>query len=191
MTSKAHMVVKNCDRWFDTQRMRNLLHARLEVPALVRALRLPPGCDVLETGCGAGIGLMAMAATCRPASLTGVDIDDDLLDHARSSFSARGLAANLVRGDLRELPFPDESFDLVVDFGTLYHVQPARQAIHEIARVLRIGGVLVHETPLSQLLAHPVGSSRRRLPWHAVPQLRPGGNAGLWACRVKGIRPAR
>jgi ubiquinone/menaquinone biosynthesis C-methylase UbiE len=169
--------------------MRNLLHMRLAVPVLVRALRLPPGCDVLETGCGAGIGLTALAANCRPASLTGVDIDDDLLEQARARFSARGIVASFVHGDVRELPFPDESFDLVVDFGTLYHVQPAQQAISEIARVLRVGGMLVHETSISQLLAHPVGAPRRRLPWRSAPQLRPWRNAGLWACRSKRIRP--
>jgi ubiquinone/menaquinone biosynthesis C-methylase UbiE len=101
------------------------------------------------------------------------------------------LAANLMHGDVRELPFRDESFDLIVDFGTLYHVRPARQALSEIARVLRVGGVLVHETRLGQLLSHPVGSSRRRLPWQFAPQLGPRRSAGLWACRVKQPGPAQ
>jgi len=173
------------DRWFTNQGLRNVLHMRVEVPLLVRLLRLPAGCDVLETRCGAGLGLMALADNCRPASLTGVDIDEELLRQARARFSAHQLAANLVHGDIRGLPFPDESFDLVVDFGTLYYVRPARRALREIARVLRAGGVLVHETPLSQLLAHPVGSSRRLLPWRVAPELVPLRSAGLWACRIK------
>jgi ubiquinone/menaquinone biosynthesis C-methylase UbiE len=173
------------DRWFTSQGLRNVLHSRIEVPLLVRLLRLPAGCDVLETGCGAGIGLMALADNRRPVSLTGVDIDEELLHQARARFSARGLAANLVHGDIRELPFPDESFDLVVDFGTLFYIRFPRRALREVARVLRAGGVLVHETPLSQLLAHPRGSSRRLLPWRAVPELQPLRSAGLWACRVK------
>jgi ubiquinone/menaquinone biosynthesis C-methylase UbiE len=177
------------ERWFTGQGLRNLLHSRIEVPILVRALRLPDGCDVLETGCGAGIGLMALADNCRPASLTGVDVDEELLRQARTHFAARQLTANLVHGDIRELPFPDESFDLVVDFGTLYYIRSPRRALREIARVLRPGGVLVHETPLSQLLAHPLGSSRRLLPWRTVAELRPLRGAGLWACRVKRNRP--
>ncbi len=177
------------DHWFTTQRLRNVLHMRVEIPLLVRLLRVPPHCDVLETGCGVGLGLVALSQTCRPSSLTGVDVDGDLLRQARARFSARRLAANLVQGDVRELPFPDESFDLVIDFGTLYYVQPARQAITEITRVLRIGAVLVHETALSQLLAHPVASSRRALPWQFVPQLCPRRSAGLWACRVKQAGP--
>jgi ubiquinone/menaquinone biosynthesis C-methylase UbiE len=109
------------------QNIRNFLLMRLEVPLLVRALRLPLGCNVLETGCGAGIGLTTLAPTCQPASLTGVDINDELLEQARARFSELGIEANVVHGDLRELPFPDESLDLVVDFGTLHHVQPARR----------------------------------------------------------------
>jgi ubiquinone/menaquinone biosynthesis C-methylase UbiE len=169
---------------FSVQQMRNFMHTNVEVPLLIRLLDLPDGGDVLETGCGAGLGLMALAENRRPASLTGIDIDTGLLDDARSRFSVRGLPASFVHGDIRDLPFPDGSFDLVMDFGTLYYIRHARQALTEIARVLRQGGVLVHETPLSQLLAHPVASTRSRLPWEIVPRLCPLRNAGLWASRV-------
>jgi methylase of polypeptide subunit release factors len=74
MTAAQHAIAINGSRGLTMQNVRNFLHMRLEVPLLVRALHLPAGCDVLETGCGAGIGLTAIAATCRPAALTGVDI---------------------------------------------------------------------------------------------------------------------
>ena len=177
------------ERAFANRRWRNSLQARLEIPLLVRLLSVPPERDVLETGCGRGVGLVALARTCRPASLTGVDIDGDLVRIARARCAARHVAADLVQGDVRELPFPDESFDIVIDFGTLHHVRPARQALSEVERVLRIGGVLVHETQLSQMLAHPVRSSRSRLLWQFAPQLAPVRVAGLWACRIKEAGP--
>ncbi len=108
---------------------------------------------------------------------------------SRAQCAALHVAADLVQGDVRELPFPDESFDIVIDFGTLHHVRPARQALSEVERVLRVGGVLVHETQLSQMLAHPVRSSHSRLQWQFAPQLAPVRVAGFWACRIKEAGP--
>jgi hypothetical protein len=55
--------------------------------------------------------------------------------------------------------------------------------LNEISRVLRVGGLFVHETRLAQRLAHPVRSLRRKLPWNAVPMLAPDQSAVLWAAR--------
>jgi SAM-dependent methyltransferase len=87
-------------------------------------------------------------------------------------------------GDVRALPFPDASFDLVVDFGTCYHVSRREQALREIARVLATGGRFVHETRLSQALSHPVRSRGRFLPWEVVSELAAERHALLWASRV-------
>jgi hypothetical protein len=43
---------------------------------------------------------------------------------------------------------------------------------------------LVHETPISQLLAHPVRSVSRRLPWDTAPELTRERTAVLWSRRV-------
>ncbi len=73
----------------------------------------------------------------------------------------------------------------MVDFGTCYHVARREQALREIARVLAPRGLFVHETRASQLLAHPVRSFGRRLPWPALPELRPHRHALLWASRIR------
>ena len=169
--------------------MRNGVHARVEIPLLARLLPVPPESDILETGCGRGVGLVALANVCCPGSLTGIDLDADLLRLARDRCAAGHVTADLVCGDICDLPFQDESFDLVIDFGTLYHVGPEERALREIARVLRIEGVLVHETPFAQLLAHPLHATRRRLSWLATPQLAPERSFGLWACRIKRATP--
>jgi SAM-dependent methyltransferase len=72
-------------------------------------------------------------------------------------------------------------FDLVVDFGTCFHIERSVDALREIVRVLAPGGLFATETPLSQLLSHPVRSFGRRLPWRAVAALKPGRHAGLWS----------
>ena len=164
---------------------RNALQELLEVPALVRLLALPRGRRMLEVGCGRGVALPALAGLCEPSRLTGLDIASDLLVEARHRVDARGVVAELCCADVREMPFPDASFDVVVDFGTCYHISRPAAALLEIARVLADGGDLVHETPVSQLLAHPARSRGRTLPWDAVPELAPRRTALLWSRRVR------
>jgi ubiquinone/menaquinone biosynthesis C-methylase UbiE len=81
------------------------------------------------------------------------------------------------------MPFPDAAFDLVVDFGTCYHIARPETALAEIARVLAPGGLFVHETPLSQVLSHPVRSFGRRIPWRLGPWFERHRTALLWSAR--------
>jgi SAM-dependent methyltransferase len=82
---------------------------------------------------------------------------------------------------------PSASIDLVIDFGTCYHIPDPQGAMREIARVLQPGGWFVHETPVSQMLAHPVRSCGRLLPWSQVPALRFFRTAILWSARMKAV----
>ena len=150
---------------------------------MVRALGLPAGGRVLEVGCGRGVALPVLARLLGPACLAGLDLDAGLLDEARARADAGGIAVELVPGDVRRMPFPDGSFDLVVDFGTCYHIARAAEALAEIARVLAPGGLFVHETPLSQLFAHPLRSLGRRMPWRSSPDFERHRGALLWTAR--------
>jgi len=94
--------------------------------------------------------------------------------------------APYVRADMRELPFADASFDLVVDFGTLFHIAHPERALGEISRVLAPQGQFVHETWLSQLISHPFELIKRRQlrPWQ-IDTLAVERHAGLWASQVR------
>jgi ubiquinone/menaquinone biosynthesis C-methylase UbiE len=168
---------------------RNGLQALVEVPLLIRALRLPTGGRVLEVGCGRGVALPALACRLAPTSLIGLDIDPSALDDARQRLDESGTCATLITGDVRDIPLESSSADLVIDFGTCYHVSRqrwgARLALREISRVLRPGGLFVHETPVAQHLAHPVRSFGRTLPWDEVPMMVRERAAILWAVRRK------
>jgi 2-polyprenyl-3-methyl-5-hydroxy-6-metoxy-1,4-benzoquinol methylase/membrane protein YqaA with SNARE-associated domain len=163
---------------------RNLFQERLEIPLMVRALGLPNGLRVLEVGCGRGVALPPLARALAPSRLVGIDVDEGLLAEAKRRVAAREIAAELYPADVRRLPFPAASFDVVIDFGTCYHISRPAVALAEIARVLAPGGVFVHETPLSQLLSHPVRAFGRRLPWHSVPRLAPQRRRLLWSMRI-------
>jgi len=178
-------------RPFPDRARRNLCQETLEVPAMAWALGLAKGGRVLEVGCGRGVALPVLARLLRPQRLVGLDIDRSLLERARERTAGRVGLVELQVGDVRALPFSDATFDLVVDFGTCYHVARRERALCEIARVLAPGGRFVHETRLSQLLAHPRRSFGRFLPWEVVPELAPERQALLWATRVKTGRSGR
>ena len=164
---------------------RNGLQASIEVPLLIRSLNLPTGVRVLEVGCGRGIALPVLARMLRPKDLAGLDIDAALLTEAHYRMVATGTNARLIHADMRAMPFDDASFDVVLDFGTCYHISHPAVALQEIERVLAPRGIFVHETPVAQHLAHPIRSFGRTLPWELVPALRRKRSALLWSTRVR------
>jgi ubiquinone/menaquinone biosynthesis C-methylase UbiE len=175
---------------FPNEEGRNNRQSQLEIPAMVRALGIPSGRRILEVGCGRGIALPVIDQLCRPRLLAGLDIDPQLLAEAAANLREHGATAELCAGDVRRMPFADESFDVVIDFGTLFHIARPQAASAEIARVLAPGGIFVHETMVSQLLSHPVRSRGRRLPRMEHDGLRQKRWAMLWASRSKGSWPA-
>ena len=153
---------------FPNVEARNGLQERIEIPLMLRALGLEKGGRILEVGCGRGIALRVFAERLTPRALVGVDVDPVLVALAEERVRRGDIVARVIHGDVRALPLPAESFDLVVDFGTCYHVTGGQEgavaALSEIGRVLRPGGLFVHETPIAQHLAHPVRSLLRSLP---------------------------
>lgn len=170
---------------FPNQPWRNRLQAGFEVRILLRLLRVPLGGRILELGCGRGIALAPLAALARPTLLVGLDNDRGLLKEAEHRAAEAGVIARLICGDVRAMPVEGDSFEVVVDFGTCYHVTGRRAALAEVQRVLVPGGLFVCESPIAQLLAHPGRNTWRRLPWSAAPLLVPLRRAGLWSSRVK------
>ena len=176
-------------RPFPNEQGRNTRQAQLEIPALVRALGLPTDARILEIGCGRGIALPVLDRLLSPRRLVGLDIDEELLVDAAENLREHGTEAELYRGDVRRMPFADEAFDLVIDFGTLYHIAGSQAALDEIARVLGPAGTFAYETKTSQFLSHPVRSRGRRLPALATHGLRHRRWAMLWASRTKVSSP--
>jgi SAM-dependent methyltransferase len=170
---------------FGNMETRNGLQERIEIPLLIHALSLPKGQRILEVGCGRGIALPVLASRLAPRALVGIDVDQELVAIAQQRLRVLDVDATVHHADVRELPFADASFDLVIDFGTCYHVSRAETALAEIGRVLRPGGSFVHETPIAQCLAHPVRSFGRRLPWRRVDGFARRRSALLWAMRQK------
>ena len=169
-----------------SQQCRNALHGRLELGLMFSLLDIPAGKRVLQVGCGSGIALPYLSRLCRPCALTGIDNDPALLEESHDRLRVERIDAHLFEADVRDMPFPDRSFDVVIDFGLCYHVGRPEAALREIARVLDTCGALVYETPLAQLVAHP-RMDIKRLPWKAAPSLGSRRSRVLWATREKVI----
>jgi ubiquinone/menaquinone biosynthesis C-methylase UbiE len=99
--------------------------------------RYGTGRDVFEAGCGTGLLLREAATVARSA--VGLDLSRGMLAPARD----RGL--QVVQGSLTAVPLPDASFDLVYSMKVLAHVPPIKQALVELARLVRPGGHLLLE----------------------------------------------
>ncbi len=108
--------------------------------------RLRPGARLLELGCGPGAGARLMLREFRPASLQVLDLDPDMVARAKECLKPeRDSRVSLYVGDATHLPCRDGDLDGVFALGVLHHVPRWREALKEIARVLRPGGVYVLE----------------------------------------------
>jgi len=107
----------------------------------IHALGDVSGIDALELGCGACQFGIKVAK--RGAGVVGLDFSAKQLAAARPNFGETGVRFPLVRASAEELPFADESFDLIFcDHGATSFTDPA-VTIPGCARVLRPGGLLV------------------------------------------------
>jgi SAM-dependent methyltransferase len=97
------------------------------------------GKAVLEIGVGMGVdhGEWARHA---PAYLAGVDLTDKAVQLTKERLALAGLTSDLRVGDAENLPFTDDSFDIVYSWGVLHHTPDPAAAVREVHRVLRSGG---------------------------------------------------
>ena len=108
--------------------------------------------DILEVGCGNGFAASRITA-CGVKSYTGLDIMPEQLEIARERKLDR---ARFVLGSADDLSaFPEQSFDAILDFCILHHVEGWRRFFDESRRVLRDGGS-VYVADLSKTCIHIV-----------------------------------
>ena len=98
------------------------------------------GKQVLEIGVGLGSDLIRFARA--GAKVTGIDLTEHAVQLVRRRLELEGLAGNVQTADAENLPFADESFDLVYSWGVLHHTPDTERAVREAIRVVRPGGRL-------------------------------------------------
>jgi ubiquinone/menaquinone biosynthesis C-methylase UbiE len=147
------------------------VHRRLLDQAGVR-----PGQRVLEIGCGTGNLLLAAKQTQPAATVVGLDPDLSALARAGRKARRSGLAVQLDRGYADQLPYADDSVDVVLSSFMLHHVPVDQRelVIREVRRVLRPGGAL-HLVDMGGAAAPADGWIARRAHRHELTRENFGG----------------
>jgi ubiquinone/menaquinone biosynthesis C-methylase UbiE len=98
--------------------------------------------DALEIGSGTGYFSLNLLQLGTIEHLTATDISPGMLQRLADTAAALGLEAETVATEGEELPFEDESFDLVFGHAVLHHIPDLDRAFAEFRRVLRPGGAI-------------------------------------------------
>lgn len=118
---------------------------------------------VLDFGCGSGYGSALLAGAA--AHVTGVDISQEAIDHARDHYQKENnkfFTADVVDAKLLE----SDSFDVVVSFEVIEHLPDRGRYLREACRLLKPGGVFIVSTP-NKKYSSP-GLEKPSNPYHVI-----------------------
>ena len=148
-TTKAEKTKDLYDRIADVQNLAMKINGyRTSVSKFLRGLHLEIGADslVLDAGCGTGIVTLGFEdAGYRPRHVATLDLSHKSLSVARDEFRQKRRTAKRtgpVQGNVLEMPFADNTFDLLLSCGVLEYV-PLEAGLKEAARVMKPGAKLV------------------------------------------------
>ncbi len=132
---------------------------------------LVPGLRVLDLGCGPATITVDLARLVAPGEVVGVDASAPAIELARAEAAASGVELTLVVAAGDDLPFDDDSFDVVHAHQVLQHVGDPVAVLREMRRVTRPGGlVAVRDADYAAMTWHPAsqGLDEWRALYHEV-----------------------
>ena len=103
---------------------------------------ISPAKKVLEVSCGHGGGASYLMRTLHPTSYTGLDLNTVGIEFCRKRHNLSGLS--FVQGNAEHLPFPDQSFDAVINVEAAINYRDVPRFFAEVQRVLRLGGYFLY-----------------------------------------------
>ena len=124
-----------------------------EIPTLLSFAQLPENAAILEIGCGRGVGLEHLSKNSHVSSIAGCDLDQNMVEKAAERL---GKGTNLWVGSATNLAAPNAFYDAVFVFGVLHHVKNWPDALREIKRVLKPGGLVYLVEYYRPLICHPI-----------------------------------
>lgn len=171
--------------WVDA-RLRAAVQTRFEAPVLRRLGGQVPGGHVLELGTGRrGTGLRLALQAFGAARADGVELHPASVQACRAAVGDLGERVAVEQGDATRLAAADGTYDAVFGFHVLHHCDRWRDAVGEVARVLRPGGRFYS----CEMTARIVDSrALRAVSYHPADGDRPTPASLAAACRDVGLR---
>jgi len=139
LQAEEHPVIEDTPATSPAEHCLRLMHLKAYEEAAGHAV----SADVLDVGCNTGYGTLRFLDVAR--RVVGVDVSDRAIEVARAS--TRDGRPEFVVIDGITLPFPDDSFDLVVSFQVIEHIEDPVPYLREIRRVARPGATVLFTTP--------------------------------------------
>ena len=109
------------------------------------------GKRILDVACGSGYGSDMLAETA--LSVVGGDINKETMSYCQTHYRRPNLTFEVM--DIRKIPYPDRSFDLVTSFETIEHITEGEQFLQEAVRLLTDDGNLIISSPLGGPVNNP------------------------------------
>ncbi|MFW9910267.1 MAG: class I SAM-dependent methyltransferase [Candidatus Thorarchaeota archaeon] len=143
----------------------------------IEAMNIQSGMSILDAGCGSGAITRRFAKKAHPAKVTGVDFDKLFLERARSIAEDEDIDnVEYESGDIDNLTYSDESFDLTYCRLVLMHVKNTVDTVKELRRVTKKGGIVaVSDQDDDAVIIHPYMPKAMEL-WRRY---------GQWAKKMK------
>ena len=118
---------------------------------------------VLDAACGTGYGSNMLAREAE--RVCGIDISQEAIAYANENFGATENVEYQI-GDITHIPYPESTFDVVVSFETIEHVNEKLQYLFlkEIKRVLKEDGILIMSTPNKEI--YTIQQGNQATEWH-------------------------
>ena len=134
---------------------------------IVEMAKIKPGDKVLDVGCGSGnLTLTAKKYAGTSGTVYGIDAAPQMIEVAREKARRSGLQAIFEVGLIEKLPFPDATFDVVINRLVIHHLPDdlKRRGFAEIFRVLKPGGRIFladFKPPSNPILAYKLSKEKR------------------------------
>ncbi|BAY15990.1 putative methyltransferase [Anabaenopsis circularis NIES-21] len=123
---------------YDQTRWLSELIAEEVADFILQLVCAAPETSFLEPGVGTGLNIIPLVK--RGYSVTGIDVSEEMLNQCRQKLNGTPENLRLIQADASQLPFSDNSFDVVLTVHILHTVADWRAFLDEIERVLKPGG---------------------------------------------------